>query len=120
MSEAITTLTRKGLSAREEDILSYLTGLGPVGSVIDVDRDTLYSDLGFIHPDPESRRRAAWRHIASLTKGKWIQLVASGWHTSSYIVLRRLEDCPLDIPRCGRSRNHISPPARHYRTSWEE
>lgn len=124
MCDAITTRSRKGLSAREEEILSYFEGLGPVGSIIDVNRELLYLDLGFHHPDPESRRRAAWRHIAKLINNKWIKLVSSGWHKSAYVVLRRIEDYPLDIPietggRRGRPRKQLAAPIRHYRTSWE-
>lgn len=122
MCTAITTRTRKGLSAREEEILSYFEGLGPVGSIIDVDRELLYLDLGFIHPDPKTRHRAAWRHIARLIKNKWIKLVSSGWRKSAYIVLRRLEDYPIDPPHDAggrRGRPRLTAPIRHYRTSWE-
>jgi hypothetical protein len=119
MCTAITTRIRKGLTAREEEILSYMTGLGPVGTVIDVHREMLYLDLGINHPNPNTRRVVAHRHIASLIEGKWIRLVASGWRKSAYIVLRRLEDCPLDLPQGAKSREHRSTPSRHYRTSWE-
>ena len=70
------------LTPREEELLSYLTGLGPVGQWVYGARAWIYADLGLGH-----RSRLA-QLVAALVKKRLIR----AWGREHYLVLRRVED----------------------------
>ena len=69
------------LTPREEELLSYLTGLGPVGQWVYGARAWIYADLGLGH-----RSRLA-QLVAALVRKRLIR----AWGREHYLVLQRIE-----------------------------
>jgi len=80
------------LGLRQEELLSYLTGLGPVGSPVEISRDVLEADLGF------QSRYAFYSVLNRLIAKGFVRRVCTSlyWRrtTGVLVVLKRLEDVP--------------------------
>lgn len=76
------------LTPKQEVLLSYLMGLAPVGEPVEIDRDTLMSDLEIVN------RFSYYQHLHALLVSGFIRRVQRGRQgiTGIFVVVRRLED----------------------------
>jgi hypothetical protein len=82
------------LTLPQATVLSYFTGLGPVGTPVEVSIRDLSDDLGFRNP------RSFYDHLATLMAGGFVRRLyrGSGGSTGALVVLKRLEDDPPPPP----------------------
>ncbi len=72
------------LGPRQEEVLSYLIGLGPVGSMVRFSRDVLMADLRI------NTFQGYYSSINSLLGLGYIRRISSGYRSdSTFIVLKR-------------------------------
>ncbi len=73
------------LGPRQEELLSYLIGLAPVGSTIEVNRKQLLQDLGFSEP------KSFYSALNKLIGGKYVKRISPGnaGTTGILVVLKR-------------------------------
>lgn len=81
-----------GLGYKQEELLSYLTGLGPVGEPVEIERDIVVADLGL--------KGFHWYYVClnELLKRRYVKRIACSHSrittTGLLVVLKRLEDLP--------------------------
>lgn len=73
------------LGPRQEEVLSYLIGLAPIGTPVEISRRTLMLDLGFNNPQPY------YQAMAKLIAYGFIRRIGCGrgGTTGVFVVLRR-------------------------------
>lgn len=82
------------LTLPQATVLSYFTGLGPVGTPVEISIRDLSDDLGFRNP------RSFYTHLTSLIVGGFVRRLSggTGGSTGALVVLKRLEDDPPPPP----------------------